>query len=349
MAARNRARNIEIANLWYQKGQTEFRAGDIRGAIGSFRNATTNDHDNTSYTMALATALAADDHTEEARQALLRLRASAPESGELNLSLARLAAREADMPDAVRYYRNALYGVWPPDRTAAQRINVRTELIRFLLAAHDNAQALSELLLLASETPDDGAAHDNVGHLFLQVGDSQHGLEEFTHALRLNGKDADAYLGAGRAAFDLGDYSKSRQYLESAIANGSKSAEASRLLETTRLIQDRDPLAPGLGTEERIRRLSSNLDYANDELQSCIRMKQDEGNSAIVLMPLLAELDGDVDTQFKPKALRADPEGFRTGLNLIGRIAVSTGQICGESSALHNALLRIAKKRGVIE
>jgi hypothetical protein len=49
----------------------------------------TNDHDNANYTLALAAALAAEDHIEEARQVLLRLRASAPESGEIKLNLAR--------------------------------------------------------------------------------------------------------------------------------------------------------------------------------------------------------------------------------------------------------------------
>jgi tetratricopeptide (TPR) repeat protein len=349
VAARNRARNIEIGNVWYQRGQEQLRTGSAQQAIDSFRNATTNDHDNAKYTLALATALAAEDHIEEARQALLRLRASAPESGEINLNLGRLAAKEDKMSEAVRYYHNALYGVWPPDQMASQRTKVRTELVRFLLAAGDKSQALSELLILSSDTPDNGPAHDNVGQLFLEAGDAQHALEQFARALRINSKDAAASFGAGRASFDLGDYSNARRYLEAGRANGSRSPDVPALLETAMLVLSRDPLAPKLGTEERVRRLTEDLTFVLDGLQSCVIQKQGDDNSLVVLQPLMAELGEGLDGQFQPKALRADPEGFRTGLSLIQRAETATGQICSESSALHNALLLIGKKHGVTE
>jgi Tfp pilus assembly protein PilF len=349
VAARNRARSIEIGNVWYQRGLEQLRAGSAQRAIDSFRNATSNDHDNARYTLALATALAAEDHIEEARQALLRLRASAPESGEINLNLARLDAKEDKMPDAVRYYHNALYGVWPPDQMANQRTKVRTELVRFLLAAGDKSQALSELLILSSDTPDNGPAHDNVGQLFLEAGDSQHALEQFTRALRLNAKDPDAFAGAGRASFDLGDYIKARRYLEAAAANSSSTPDVPRLLETAGLVLSHDPLAPKLGSEERVRRLTEDLMFVLDELQSCINQKQGDENSLVVLQPLMNELVQGFENPFQPKALRSDAEGFRTGLNLIQRSETATTQICSESSALHNALLLIGKKHEVAE
>lgn len=349
MAARNRARSIEIANIWYQRGQQQLRAANTQLAIDSFRHATTNDHDNSDYTLALSTALAAEDHIEEARQALLRLRASAPENGAINLNLARLAAREGKMPDAVRYYHNALFGIWPADRMASQRTQVRTELVRFLLAAGDKSQALSELLLLSSDTPDNGPARNNVGQLFLEAGDSQHALDQFTGSVRLYAKDPDALSGAGRASFNLGDYPRARRYLEAAIDNGSRSPDLQRLRETTKFVLSRDPLAPRLGTEERVRRLTEDLKFVLDELQSCIINKQEDQNSLLVLEPLLAELADGLEAQFQPKALRRDAEGFRTGLNLIQRSETATSQICGESSPLHNALLLIGKKYGVTE
>ena len=349
MAARNRSRNLDVGNIWYQLGQQQLRWGKTHQAIESFRNATTKDHDNASYTLALANSLAAENHIDEARQALLRLRIAAPESGEINLNLARLDAREDKMSEAVHYYHNALYGVWPPDQTASQRSKVRTELVRFLLAAGDSSQALSELLLLSSDIPDNAPAHDNVGRLFLESGDPQHALEQFTRAIRLNPKDADAFAGAGRASFDLGDYADARRYLETAKAGGSKSSEAPQLLDTAKLIFIRDPLAPRLGTEERVRRLTDDLKFVSDELQSCLVSKQDEEKSRVVLQPLLGELVDGLENQFQAKQLRQDPEGFRTGLSLIERAEAATSQICGESSAVHNALLLIGKKNGIIE
>src|SRR5205807_7964739 len=121
----------------------------------------------------------------EARQALLRLRISRPENGEINLDLARLAVKEGEMDDAVHYYHNAVYGVWPPDQMTSQRTRVRTALARFLFGACDNSRALSELLILSSDIPDDAASHNNVGRLFLEAGDSQHAMEQFTRTLRI--------------------------------------------------------------------------------------------------------------------------------------------------------------------
>jgi tetratricopeptide (TPR) repeat protein len=232
---------------------------------------------------------------------------------------------------------------------AGQRTKVRTELVRFLLAAQDTSQALSELLILSSDIPENGPAHDNVGQLFQQAGDPQHALEQFIRAIRLNGKDADALYGAGRDSFDLGDYSNARRYLEAATVNGSRSPDAPRLLETAKLVLARDPLALKLGTEERVRRLTDDLSFAFDELQSCITTKETDQNSLVTLQPLLIELTDGLKSEFQPKELRSDPEGFRTALNLIQRTEAATGQICSESSAVHNALRLIGKKDGVTE
>jgi Tfp pilus assembly protein PilF len=349
MAARNRTMNVEIANTWYQRGQEQLMAGKTQEAIDSFRNATTSDHDNAAYTLALATALAAADHIEEARQGLLRLRTAAPENGEVNLNLARLASREENMSEAVRYYHNALYGVWPPDQMASQRVKVRIELIRFLLEAGDTSRSLSELLILSSDTPDNGPAHNKVGQMFLEAGDSQHALEEFIRALRLNAKDAEALNGAGRASFNIGEYGSAIRYLDTPAAAGARSSETASLLETAQFVLSRDPLASGLATEARIRRLTGALDFVAQELQACIVKKQAESNSEAALQALQTEIDQDMQGPLRPGDLRRDAEGFRTGLNLIQRIESATGQICGESSTLHNALLLIGKRRGAGE
>jgi tetratricopeptide (TPR) repeat protein len=341
--------NVEIANKWYQQGQERLRSGHIQDAIECFRNATTNDHDNAEYTLALANALASADHVEEARQALLRLRTAAPESGEINLNLARLDAKEGRMSEAVLYYHNALYGIWPPDQLAGQRARVRVELVQYLLAAQDTSQAMSELLILSSDIPDNVPSHNNVGQMFLEAGDSQHALGQFAQALRINSNDPDALNGAGLATFNLGDYTSASRYLQSAVINGSKSDRTLTLLEQTRLILSHDPLAANLGTEERIRRISENLNFASKELQSCIDKNQDDEAVSAMLTPLEAEVEKGLQGPFRPKELRADPEGFRIGLNLIQKIETATGRICGVSSNLDNALLFISRKHGTIE
>ena len=278
--------NVDIASTWYRSGRQQLNAGDINGAIESFRNATTNDHDNRVYTLALATALAAADHIEEARQALLRLRASAPENGEINLNLARLAAKEGKMPDAVRYYHNALFGTWQPDQMTSQPAKVRTELVEFLLGRGYTSQALSELLILSADIPDTEQAHSEVGRLFLAAGDSQDALDHFSRVLRLNGKNADALSGAGRANFNLAEYSKAFRFLEAAVTNGNDSPEVLTLFGTSKLVLSRDPLLSGINPKERIRRLLADLEVASEELRSCLSKKQEDQSGVFVLQPL---------------------------------------------------------------
>src|SRR5262249_48764946 len=144
-------------------------------------------------------------------------------NGEINLNLARLSAKEGKMPDAVRYYHNALFGTWQPDQMASQPAKVRTELVEFLLGRGYTSQALSELLILSADIPDTEEAHNEVGHLLLAAGDSQHALDHFSRVLRLNGKNADALSGAGHANFNLAEYSKARRLLEAAVTNGNDS------------------------------------------------------------------------------------------------------------------------------
>jgi Flp pilus assembly protein TadD len=340
--------NVEVASAWYRQGKAQLQEDDVDGAIQSFRNAATNDHDNSEYTLMLAAALAAGNHLEDARQVLMRLRTSAPESGEINLNLARLSAKEGKLSEAIRYYHNALYGVWPPDQLSI-RTSVRTELVRLLLTTGDTSRALSELLILSSDIPDTEEAHNQVGQMFAQAADSQHALEQFNRVLRLNGKNVEALRGAGQAAFDLNDYNSARRFLGDALNNGDKSDETVDLLETTRLVLSRDPLATGLSTEERIRRLTVDLNSASEELDPCVVKTQDDQGAQTVLLPLTSELEEGMKTIYRPRDLRSNAEGFRTGLNLIYRIGSATQQICHNSSALHRALLLIGKKHGVAE
>jgi tetratricopeptide (TPR) repeat protein len=348
MAARNRAMNVEMASAWYRQGQAQLKEDNVDGAIQSFRNAATNDHDNSEYTLVLASALAAGNHLEDARQVLMRLRNSAPESGEINLNLARLSAKEGKLSEAIRYYHNALYGTWPPDQLLI-RTNVRTELVRLLLTTGDTSRALSELLILSSDVPDTEQAHNQVGQMFLQAGDLQHALEQFNRVLRLNGKNVEALQGAGQASFNLGNYDDARRFLDAAVSNGDKSEETADLLETTGLVLSRDPLAPGLSTAERIRRLTVDLNSAGEELEPCLAKTQDDQGAQTVLLPLASELDEGMKTIYRSRDLRSDAEGFRTGLSLVYRIGAATQQICHESSALHRAMLLIGKKHGVAE
>ena len=349
VAARNRRLNIETAEAWYAKGEEQLKSGDLTEAISSLRKAATSDHDNPRHVLALATALAAANHDEEARQMLLQVRAATPENGEINLQLARLSAKDRGAQETVRYYHYALYGLWPETEMAIQRRNVRTELVRFLLQTGDPGRALSELLILSSDIPDTPEAHNELGGLFLDAMDWQRAQDQFSRTLNLERKNGPALLGAGKAAFNLADYRNASRHLRDASQLGFGDPVGDTMKNTAQFLLSADPLAAGVRTEERIRRLTQSLDLASERMQACLSAISNPAG-AEALRALEKELQEGLKTRYRTANLRQDAEGFQSGLGLIFRIeTVLERQACPGDSLEHRALILIAKKHGAAE
>lgn len=345
MATKQRQMDARVAAAWFRKAEGQVRAGDMERAIESFRKAASNDRDNREYVVALANALAAAGHNEEARQALLRLRESLPENAEINLYLARLAAKRGDVAEAVRYYHNALYGLWTGSEVDRERRKVRVELIHFLLDRHERSGALSEVLILGAEIPDgDAAAQIETGQLFLKAGDAQHALRHFMRAIGLNRNNTAALAGAGNAAFQLGDYVQAGRYLEAALAQGLSSESALQLLTVTKMISSNDPLAPHLTRQERNSRVLVDFEQSLRRLQSCLDQQSGKKDSMnLGLEPLKADALA-MQSKLQPRNLRRDPELLRAGMELIYKIQEATSVSCGEPAGLDRALLLIGRK-----
>jgi thioredoxin-like negative regulator of GroEL len=156
-AASTREMRLEDAGTWFASGQQALQAGDAEGAIEALRRASAIDRDNRGYRLALANALSAGQHVDETRQVLRRLREGEPEDPEVNVQLAHREAHAEHVPAAVRYYQSELYGHWNPDAFDDRR-RLRIEMIRYLLAHGDQRRALSALLILSANLPDDASS-----------------------------------------------------------------------------------------------------------------------------------------------------------------------------------------------
>lgn len=342
MADRNRQLHGRIAANWYREGKQQLEAGDLKGAIEFFRKATTNDHDNAAYSMSLAQALARENNVPEARLTLLKLRESSPETGEINLDLARLAATTGDSHEAMRYYHNALYGVWPDKDLDQRRRTVRAELIQFLLQNNESNAALSELLIFSKEIPDTVSDHVLVGRFFINASDPARGLEQFSQALRLDRSDRDALVGAGESAFQLGRYSRAIRYFQDAVRNGEISDDARRLLDISKDIVSNDPLAAGLAARERARRLALGLQSVEERLQACVEHRP--GGLA------LETFDADATSlrsSLTATNIRRDAELARHGLAFIARAEMAANESCGKPKDFDHALILIARLHGL--
>ena len=349
VAAANRSMNARVAATWYERGRQRLQAGDSQAAADLFRRATINNREQPKYQLALADALAAGNYDEEARQVLLRLRDSSPEDGNINLQLARLAAKRGAGSDAVLYYHHALYGRWVSAQAVTQRREVRLELARFLLSRQQNSSAVSELLMLSADLPQDPAFQTQTAQLFLDAGEPAQALSLFTRAIRLDKKSDEAFAGAGEASFQLADYVHARRYLAAALQQNPGSQQVRHLLSVTEMVLSYDPLAPHLKTEERNRRLIAGFNQALLRIRDCLGLQAQRPESA---QAAFQELYGEAQALrpgLRPRNLTRDPELLRSGVELIYRIEEAAGKGCGEPSELDRALLLIGRKRAGAE
>ncbi len=343
-AEMNRHRNAGIAADLYRRAQRQLASHDPEAAINSLRAAVTNDHNNLRFVFALAQTLAAVHRDDEARLSLLRLRENAPEDPQINLELARLASRHHDIQQAVRYYHHALYGLWTGERIDQRRREVRLELVHLLLDRHERSRALSELLIMSSEAPRDAGEQLRIAELFTEAGDLPRALEHFSIAAELDPRSFAALHGAGRTAFDLGDYGKARRFLARALARDRTSQSAAELIETVRLIESRDPLAPNLRPAEQARRLSAALVQTLSRLQGCIAMQRASGAFGPSRLDKLRSAAEQSRPTITPDALRSDPELLHAGAELVFTIEEVTSEQCGAPRGFDHALLLIGRK-----
>jgi len=340
IAASNREMNIRDGAEWYARGNAALAAGDPDRAVDAFRRATLKNRHDSRYVLALAGALARTHQEDAARTALLTLRESAPEDPEVNLQLARLDAARHDLAEATRYYHNALYAAWPEDRMDTRR-DVRLELVRLLLANDQSNRAVSELVALATDLPEDAAAHVTVGELFAKAGDYGRALDQFQRALRLDADNGRALAGAGEAALRLGDYAAARDFLHRAPDSIAGAAEGRELVD---LVLSQDPLASRIGVSARRQRLVDNLEYASQRLDACVQHGGPGGSTGDAdtlrseVQPYLADLK-------RSRTLEADT--IETGVDLGARIEARVAQRCGPPSPRDRALILIARAHGI--
>jgi len=341
MAARVQQLDAKIAAVWFERGMQYLEAGETEEAIQSFRKATADAGDNQKYLLALADALAADNYAAEAKQLLLTLRESDPGNAEINTQLARLAAQQGEVQEAVHYYQSALYSNWAAAQ-ADERRRLRIEFIRFLLAHQQRDLATSELLVLQGRTPDSAPAHIETAKLFLEADDQKHALQEYEEAVRLDSHNEEALTGAGETSFQLGDYARAERYLRDALDVNPDSQKARQLLWLAELVQREDPLAPRLSPLERQRRLMADFQRSEQRLDSCLN--QTAGSIASTELQSLKAQALAVHPKLRSETHPPDSDAVRSGVDLIFRMQQAASGHCGEPAPEDQALLLIGRR-----
>lgn len=341
------SRERAIAKSWYERGEAELQAGRPGAAVDDFRNARAYARDNAQYRLRLGEALLAAGRLEEARGRLLALWDQEPGDGPLNLDLARLAVRQGSVPEALRYYHNAIYGEWE-ENPAEQRRTARLELAEFLLKSGQQAVAQSELIGLAADLPRDAGLQTQVGTLLLASGEHDQALTLFREALRLEPHLGAALEGAGEAYFDLGNYSAAENFLRRALEENPHLTRAAALAATARLVIRIDPFERRLSRRERADRVFRAFQQAMARLLDCSRqrgvdLQNGQGSSDL---QKLYEQALEVQSDVRLRALEDDPDLRVSTMDIVSDIENLAARECGEPQGLDRALLLLGRAQG---
>jgi tetratricopeptide (TPR) repeat protein len=330
----------ELSARWAEEGSRQLLQGRSEAAIEDFRNALIYDGRNPEYQLHLAQALMRVGRLNEAQAYLLHLWHDQPGSGTINLELARLFTKQNAIDPALRYFHNAIYGVWEGDPDESRR-QVRLELIKFLLDKNHSTQADAELISLLPAMPKTEDAYVEAGSMFLQAGDYPRALEQFRHALRLDHSRPEALRGAGTAAFNLSDLKQSERYLTEAAQKQPADQEIKSMLDTVATARRLDPFEFRLSQQDRAARVNSDFQAAMQRLSSCTSQKPE------AVTEIKSKLDEGIAIQqnLASPAYLSTPEAIESTMAFVFDAEALATRLCGAPQGVDLALQWIAKTR----
>lgn len=351
-----------LADRLYRQGEQALKMSVPAVAIDDFRSALSFDEENDRYQFSLAQALEADQRVEEARSYLLDLWDRKPQDGAVNLELGRLSAQQTVSDRVLRYYHNAIYGLWEKD-AEPNRHRARVELINYLLQRNDRTQAESEIIAMQAGLLADPDLHAQVAGLFARIQDYDRALDQYRRALQLGPKNADALAGAGESAFQSGRFRTAAHYLGAAVAQDQGDEHSRQLLQAASTVLNANPFAKGLSARDRQSRLRWGFDVASKKLLVCLDLRSRKNTattpgvdaqleSSAQTPDDLEELSDrykDLQPKMRSRTFLNDPNSADELMDYVFDIEQRTPRNCGPSTPMDEALLLIARYRSGAE
>jgi tetratricopeptide (TPR) repeat protein len=370
----HRATESSLAVRWFTRGNQAMQARLPAAAAEDYRTALSYDPENGEDRLRLAQALLADNRLNEAQSHLFSLWEDEPADGEVNLTLARLHAKKGDYTKAVRYYGDAINGVWD-EEPRRRRIATRFELVHYLMQQSKLAQAQAELAALQADAPTDPADQLLLASLLLQVNEAQRSLDAYDAVLAHDPKNAQAWLGKGEAAMALGDYIEAERSLANAVDGDHNLSGAHEQLELARQILRFNPSLRGLSLAERSARVAEAFHVALERLNGCAKQQgyslaaptsQASANAATASPPSPSPSPAPIpapslaDDQLQrlytagaqqqstttERALRSDPDALEPTMQYVFGVERATAAICPQMDVADRALLTLAQHQG---
>ena len=264
---------LELAQRWRHRGEVALENGNPMVAIDALHAALTYQSDRATE-IKLAEALAKAGRTHEAVAYFTTLRDSEPGSGIINLHLARLAARQNLQTQAIHFYQTALDGTWEGDGYHRRR-DVRLELAQYLISIHQLTPARTQLLIAAGNAPNQPKVLLKVAAMLEQCQSSADALQIYRNLAKMRQPSWQTLAGAGRTAYQLGQFMLALHYLNRALYVRGFSSQPATVQAAIRGMQTTTAqilaLYPstGLTIRERALRIRQNVAVARKRFQGC--------------------------------------------------------------------------------
>jgi Flp pilus assembly protein TadD len=335
----------ELAVRWSGRGKAALDAGKPDQAMVALRTALSYAPGTRSYEMLLAQALADAGHTDEASNYFMNLWVTQPGDGFINLQLARLSAKKNDQTNAIKYYRASVYGTWEGDGVVRRR-EVRLELARYLIDHKYFNAARNELLIAAGNSPSDPGLNTTLANLLVQTGDLADGFSFYKKALQDEPKNRAALEGAGRSAYELGNFAEAHSLLERALESKASpekenaSGDFAAMLDNSKRILELQPSGK-LRPVERVRRILEDSAIAKKRFDDCLS-QQGENGQPPALQQLKLRWSSSAATMSRPMLLRSLVQQD-AAVQLIFDTELVTSQFCDAPTGDDALLLLLAK------
>ena len=339
-----------LADEWFARGEQDFHSGNATAALADYRNALLYSPGNTNFQFHLAQALAGTGRDDEARAYLVILLSDSPGSGQINLELARIAAHAGPkaMPEALRYYHAAIYGVWDTD-PIAMRWRIRREFCEYLLNNDAMNQAEAEIIALADNTSaEDIPGQKMAGNLLLRARMWSRALQEFQTLLSHDPRDPDVLAGVATAAFELGQYSKAEECLNRLPRETLSAPDLARMREVSKKVVSLNPFAPGLSTDQKAKRTATAMALAQARATACERQTDDPPSGNHVTSGLESALaqSNQNASDWTERNLRRHPDRVEKAMSSVFEMEDAAAERCGEPQGADYALWLIGRSRG---
>lgn len=362
----HRITEMSLANRWFTRGEEAMQAHLYKAAADDFRTALNYNQEDRRYRLRLAQALMADDRLTEARAHLISLWEEEPANGEVNLTLARLEAKRGKYRDAVRYYNNAINGVWKENPRQA-RMAARFELAKYLMQNQKFGEARADLLAALADTPTEPADQLLLGQLLLELNEPEHALQAYDALLARDRRNAQAWFGEGEAYLALGQFNEAEHASEKAVDYDPNLDAARRQLELTREILRLNPSMRGLPLAERANRVAAAFEAALSRLSSCAsQLNVDLGapvgaesamntqgstsstaandiTPAPNALELLYTSGLEKQSNATARALLKNPDALEPAMQYVFEVERTTAPICPDMDVTDRALLLLAQ------